>query len=63
MHLQFRPKDSSTYTTVVAVKSSSTGTPRATVKAVKDGYWRWNFTGTTTTGPAKATGDYVDVRP
>jgi hypothetical protein len=62
-HLQFRPKGSSTYTTVVAVKSSSTGTLRATVKAVKDGYWRWNFTGTTTTGPAKATGDYVDVRP
>uniref|UniRef100_A0AAU1IAL1 Calcium-binding protein n=1 Tax=Streptomyces sp. NBC_00180 TaxID=2903632 RepID=A0AAU1IAL1_9ACTN len=63
VQLQFRPKDSSTYTTVVAVRSSSTGTLRATVKAVEDGYWRWNFTGTTTTGPAKATGDYVDVRP
>ncbi|MEV8431313.1 calcium-binding protein [Streptomyces chartreusis] len=61
--LQFRPKDSSTYTTVVAVKTSSTGTLRTTVKAAKDGYWRWNFAGTTTTGPAKATGDYVDVRP
>ncbi|MEJ8667651.1 hypothetical protein WKI71_00980 [Streptomyces sp. MS1.AVA.1] len=45
------------------MRSSSTGTLRATVKAVEDGYWRWNFTGTTTTGPAKATGDYVDVRP
>ncbi|MBT1094396.1 calcium-binding protein [Streptomyces sp. Tu102] len=63
VNLQFRPKDSSTYTTVVAVKTSSTGTLRTTVKAVKDGYWRWNFAGTTTTGPAKATGDYVDVRP
>ncbi|WP_420708160.1 hypothetical protein [Streptomyces sp. 142MFCol3.1] len=41
----------------------STGSLRTTVKAVKDGYWRWNFTGTSTTGPAKATGDYVDVRP
>lgn len=61
--LQFRPKDSSSYTTVVAVKSSSTGTLHTTVKAVEDGYWRWNFAGTTTTGPAKATGDYVDVRP
>jgi hypothetical protein len=61
--LQFRPKDSSTYTTVATVKTSNTGTLRTTVKAVKDGYWRWNFTGTTTTGPAKATGDYVDVRP
>ncbi|MFD5012094.1 calcium-binding protein [Streptomyces chartreusis] len=63
VNLQFRPKDSSTYTTVVTVKTSSTGTLRTTVKAVKDGYWRWNFAGTTTTGPAKATGDFVDVRP
>ncbi|MER7690907.1 calcium-binding protein [Streptomyces sp. NPDC097610] len=61
--LQFRPKGSSTYTTVATVNTSSTGTLRTTVKAVKDGYWRWNFTGTTTTGPAKAPGDYVDVRP
>ncbi len=29
----------------------------------KAGHWRWNFAGTTTTGPAKATGDHVDVRP
>lgn len=61
--LQFRPKGSSTYTTVASVNTSSTGTLRTTVKAVKDGYWRWNFPGTTTTGPAKAAGDYVDVRP
>ncbi|MHB9856959.1 calcium-binding protein [Streptomyces sp. YIM S03343] len=61
--LQFRPKNSSTYTTVATVRTSSTGTLRTTVKAVKDGYWRWNFAGTTTTGPAKAAGDYVDVRP
>ena len=61
--LQFRPKGSSTYTTVATVNTSSTGTLRTSVKAVKDGYWRWNFTGTSTTGPAKASGDYVDVRP
>ncbi|MHA5022984.1 calcium-binding protein [Streptomyces sp. SD35] len=61
--LQFRPKGSSTYTTVATVNTSNTGTLHTTVKAVKDGYWRWNFTGTPTTGPAKATGDYVDVRP
>ncbi|MXM66114.1 calcium-binding protein [Streptomyces sp. HUCO-GS316] len=61
--LQFRPKSSSTYTTVATVNTSGTGTLRTTVKAVKDGYWRWSFTGTNTTGPAKATGDYVDVRP
>ncbi|MBC2905726.1 calcium-binding protein [Streptomyces sp. PSKA01] len=61
--LQFRPKDSSSYTTVGTVNTNNTGNLRATVKAVKDGYWRWNFTGSTTTGPARATGDYVDVRP
>ncbi|PWI12793.1 calcium-binding protein [Streptomyces sp. Act143] len=61
--LQFRPKGSSTYTTVATVNTSSTGTLRTTVKAVRDGYWRWNFTGSTTTGPAKAAGDYVEVRP
>ncbi|MFF5157856.1 calcium-binding protein [Streptomyces sp. NPDC000348] len=61
--LQFRPKGSSTYTTVATVNTSDTGTLRATVEAVKDGYWRWSFTGTHTTGPAKAAGDYVDVRP
>ena len=63
VQLQFRPKNSSTYTTVATVNTSNTGTLRTTVTAVKDGYWRWNFTGTPTTGPAKATGDYVDVRP
>ncbi|MFJ7136373.1 calcium-binding protein [Streptomyces fungicidicus] len=61
--LQFRPENSSTYTTVAMVNTNSTGNLRTTVKAVKDGYWRWNFTGTATTGPAKAAGDYVDVRP
>ena len=63
VRLQFRPKGSSTYTTVATVNTSGTGTLRTTVKAVKDGYWRWSFTGTNTTGPAKAAGDYVDVRP
>ncbi|MGI5451613.1 calcium-binding protein [Streptomyces sp. CA-249302] len=61
--LQFRPKGSSTYTTVATVNTNSTGNLSTTVKAVRDGYWRWNFTGSTTTGPAKAPGDYVDVRP
>ncbi|MER6186667.1 calcium-binding protein [Streptomyces sp. NPDC001652] len=61
--LQFRPKGSSTYATVATVNTSSTGNLRTTVKAVKDGYWRWNFTGSATTGPGKAAGDFVDVRP
>ncbi|MGW3096723.1 calcium-binding protein [Streptomyces sp. NPDC001102] len=63
VQLQFRPKGSSTYTTVATATTSTTGTLSTKVKAVRDGYWRWNFAGSTTTGPAKAAGDYVDVRP
>ncbi|MCI3220638.1 calcium-binding protein [Streptomyces sp. NP-1717] len=60
--LQFRPKNSDTYTTVKSLKTDGTGNLRTTVKAATDGYWRWNFAGTTTTAPKKATGDFVDVR-
>ncbi|WP_328538143.1 calcium-binding protein [Streptomyces sp. NBC_00344] len=60
--LQFRKKNSSTYTTVKTVKTNSTGNLSTTVKAVEDGYWRYNFAGTTTTPAAVAAGDFVDVK-
>jgi hypothetical protein len=60
--LQFRKAGTSTYTTVKTVTSSSTGALKTTVTAATDGYWRWNFAGTSTTPAAKATGDFVDVR-
>ncbi|WP_416984448.1 hypothetical protein [Streptomyces sp. T028] len=60
--LQFRKKGSSTYTTLKTVTTGSGGTLKTTTKATKDGYFRWVFTGTGTTGPATATGDFVDVR-
>ncbi|PWI05076.1 calcium-binding protein [Streptomyces sp. NWU339] len=60
--LQFRKKNSSTYTTVKTVKSSNTDTLKTTVKAVEDGYWRWSFAGTTSTPAVNATGDFVDVK-
>ncbi|MEV5985992.1 calcium-binding protein [Streptomyces sp. NPDC052051] len=60
--LQFRKKNSSTYTTVKTVKTSKTGTLKTTVKAAQDGYWRWSFAGTTTTPAVNATGDFVDVK-
>ncbi|MFI7497651.1 hypothetical protein ACIBVL_03900 [Streptomyces sp. NPDC049687] len=60
--LQFRKKGSSTYTTLKTVKTSSTGTLSATTKAGSDGYYRFVFAGTTTTGSASAPGDFVDVR-
>ncbi|MGW2258087.1 DUF5707 domain-containing protein [Streptomyces sp. NPDC001780] len=60
--LQFRKKNSNTYTTVKTVKGSSTGTLKTTVKASVDGYWRWSFAGTASTPAVNATGDFVDVK-
>ncbi|WP_371578546.1 calcium-binding protein [Streptomyces sp. NBC_01314] len=59
--LQFRKAGTSTYTTVKTISTSRTGTLRTTVTASADGYWRYAFTGTTTTASIKAVGDYVDT--
>ncbi|EKX60090.1 hypothetical protein [Streptomyces ipomoeae] len=59
--LQFRKASTTTYTTIKTVNTSSTGNLTTTVTASTDGYWRWNFAGTSTTPSAKATGDFVDV--
>ncbi|MFS4091460.1 calcium-binding protein [Streptomyces sp. AF1A] len=59
--LQFRKAGSSTYTTVKNVTTDSHGNLKANVTASADGYWRYVFAGTTTTGTATAAGDYVDV--
>lgn len=60
--LQFRAAGSSTYSTVRTVKTDSSGRLGAGVTATRDGYWRWNFGGTSTTAAAVAKGDFVDVR-
>jgi hypothetical protein len=60
--LQFRPKSSSSYTTVKTVTSGTGGALKTTTKATKDGYYRYVFAGTATTGSATAAGDYIDVR-
>ncbi|MEV0371702.1 calcium-binding protein [Streptomyces sp. NPDC050636] len=60
--LQFRKAGTSTYTTIKTVNTSSTGDLKTTATASVDGYWRWNFAGTSTTPAVTATGDYVDVQ-
>ncbi|MFB4422516.1 hypothetical protein C5F59_015640 [Streptomyces sp. QL37] len=60
--LQFRKKGSSVYSTVKTATSSGTGALKTTVKASVDGYWRWTFGGSSTSGTATAAGDFVDVR-
>ncbi|WP_217206697.1 DUF5707 domain-containing protein [Streptomyces sp. AC550_RSS872] len=60
--LQFRKKNSSTYTTVRTIKTSTTGDLKTTVKATQDGYFRYSFAGTSTTPAVNAAGDFVDVK-
>ncbi|MGW0580379.1 hypothetical protein ACWD25_31480 [Streptomyces sp. NPDC002920] len=60
--LQFRKKGSTTYTTVKTIKTNSTGNLKTTVKAAKDGYFRYSFAGTSTTPAVSAAGDFVDVK-
>ena len=60
--LQFRKKGSSTYTTLKTIKTNSTGVLKTTTKATVDGYYRYSFAGTSSTAPATAPGDFVDVR-
>ncbi|MFF3613686.1 hypothetical protein [Streptomyces sp. NPDC002580] len=62
VQLQFRKKTSTTYTTVKTVKTDSSGNLKTTTTATVDGYFRYNFAGTSTTPAVKATGDYVDVQ-
>ncbi|WP_328494879.1 hypothetical protein OHS59_20580 [Streptomyces sp. NBC_00414] len=59
--LQFKKKGTSTYVDVKTVKSGTKGALKTTVKAAADGYFRYNFAGTTTTPAVKAAGDFVDV--
>jgi hypothetical protein len=60
--LQFRAKGSDTYSTVKTVTSGTAGALKTTVKASADGYYRYKFAGTTTTGAKTAAGDFVDVQ-
>ncbi|WP_031478839.1 hypothetical protein [Streptomyces bicolor] len=62
VQLQFRKKNSDTYTTVKTIKTNATGNLKTTVKAIEDGYFRYVFAGTTTTPAVNATGDFVDVQ-
>ncbi|WP_330458468.1 hypothetical protein OIB37_17125 [Streptomyces sp. NBC_00820] len=62
VQLEFRKKNSKKYTLVKTVKTDSRGNLKTTVKASVDGYFRYNFAGTTTTPAIAAAGDFVDVK-
>ncbi|MFF6809543.1 calcium-binding protein [Streptomyces sp. NPDC012403] len=61
VRLQFRTP-SGTYSTVKTVTAGSAGHLKTTVTATRDGYWRYSYTGDTTTAASNAPGDYLDVR-
>lgn len=60
--LQFRKAGTDTYTTVKTVYTNSTGNLKTTATAASDGYWRYYFSGTSTTATVKTAYDYADVR-
>ncbi|NBM16497.1 hypothetical protein [Streptomyces sp. GC420] len=60
--LQFKKKGTDTYTTIKTVYTNSYGNLKTTYTASADGYWRWNFAGTSTTPAVKSSADYVDVQ-
>ncbi|MEW2130738.1 hypothetical protein [Streptomyces sp. NPDC005435] len=62
VQLQYRKKNSTTYTTLKTVTTDSKGNLKTTVKASADGYFRYKFAGTSTTPAVTATGDFVDVK-
>ncbi|MDX3068146.1 MULTISPECIES: hypothetical protein [Streptomyces] len=60
--LQFKAQGASAYTDVKTVTSGTAGALSTTVKAAKDGTFRYVFAGTSTTAAVKSAGDFVDVR-
>ncbi|NEC89014.1 hypothetical protein [Streptomyces sp. SID12501] len=62
VQLQFRKNGTSAYTVVKTIKTTTKGDLKTTVKATADGYFRYVFTGTATTGALGATPDFIDVK-
>jgi hypothetical protein len=60
--LQFRAQGSDTWATVKTVTSGARGGVKATVTAQADGYWRWVYSGSSTTGACRSVVDFVDVQ-
>lgn len=60
--LQFKAKGATAYTDVKTVTSGAGGALSTTVKASKDGSYRYKFAGTSTTTAKTSAADYVDVK-
>ncbi|WP_371580216.1 hypothetical protein [Streptomyces sp. NBC_01314] len=60
--LQFKAKGAPAFTDVKTVTSGTAGALSTTVKASKDGSYRYTFSGTSTTAAVTSASDYVDVK-
>ncbi|MGW0709676.1 hypothetical protein ACWD4G_27605 [Streptomyces sp. NPDC002643] len=60
--LQFKAKGAASYTNVKTITSGTGGALSTTVKASKDGSYRFTFAGTSTTAAKTSAADYVDVK-
>lgn len=60
--LQFKAKGATAYTDVKTATSGTGGALSTTVKASKDGSYRYKFAGTSTTAAKTSAADYVDVK-
>ncbi len=60
--LQFKAKGAASYTDVKTITSGTGGALSTTVKATKDGSYRYKFAGTSTTAAKTSAADYVDVK-
>ncbi|MFE7841376.1 hypothetical protein ACFU53_36585 [Streptomyces sp. NPDC057474] len=60
--LQFKAKGATAYTDVKTVTSGTAGALSTTVKASKDGSYRYKFAGTSTTAAVTSAADFVDVK-
>lgn len=59
--LQFRQASTTAWSDVRTVTSGADGAVTTTLKAWKDGDWRWNFTATPAATAASSAADHVDV--
>jgi hypothetical protein len=59
--LQFRAEGTRDFSTVKTVKASTDGFLYATVKASKDGNWRWSYAGNKATATATSPARFVNV--
>ncbi|MEU3527496.1 calcium-binding protein [Streptomyces sp. NPDC038707] len=60
--LQYSKKSTTGYTTVKTIKADAKGNLKTTVKATADGYYRFSYAGSSTTGAVNSAADFIDVK-